>query len=1333
MTYTRSGEPAGPIKTSYSTIGELLDKQTIPLSRSVIKAKRTLYIDHTSAELAEIKTGGSVEPPEIPDADVDIRFLDDTVNNTVNYMNTQLGGIQSEVLSADSLPEWYLSWQTLNRLYHSTWTNAENGNLKSFTKDAEFLREPIQGVDGFSKLGDSEIVTADDVEKTSMSLLRGLGPRSTRVREKEPGRVVDPAEEASSTLTLIFPLSEQRSLGSTRSGFLVRDVVSGMAPLQSMSDIFARLGGISPDKATTAGIIAVGVDGNTNGSILIEDWISNQPLIILGLSDAMVALSNYGFSNQELNIDQQKVLVDTIDKCRGRLYVYISEMRGASEKALTQRKMVANPFLVGEAEGFIKVLESESLLLEAIKEIQNSLPLYKGNDIAIVAGLMLKHADFFMATMAQVGAPLARERNRTIRAKYLQTRFDKTPSVSYAPEPNFCPHIKDLMLLRREKDYTTQMHLFSKFLTRYEGQRKDNWVDCSVCKNHLVCYHDVLLLKEFLFPKEREALHKEVLLSFSGGQFHGKYICKNCGQPISDIDFDSHMEFSDDGAPLSGRAALGNEEVALSDLFNEILGPDAPPEDEIDFATEDQRVIYLATRKLFDTLGIHGKEAAYKRILQRVESELLRQPKRDQYKQMTKGRKVLDYDILINRVLVASIGVNALIEIQTDVPGYVLRYKLPGCRAGFSGYPVGKKEDLTGLEYIVCAIASIKENAIPWSATGFQNEADKKRSESIKTIVSGLLESFLTNVNVQQQISVKRAFLQKVYGSVVSSEQLPENIPAGFRPFPYVVSGEAAAETPVVSDAATPREKIRGWVASAHQLAKENGNYVKGNPLSDATCCIAPIKDPGSFWKENGKTLPTLPFKSPPRGPIDSHLTVHFKARPMDMLDASISTDIMYRIFLKICYDGPRIGLPHEPGYTNMCAHCGYIYPYNPYVARPLPPFSKDSLKEYNQEVSEILTSGKSSLATQNIAVNKQTFDNLLDTAHRNSRVPPYKQKDFIRGQALLDLLRNMKPEPFEGWTAMINETIQKIQTLPPNASDIEFASAYGAISDFADQAIQRIGRRDIIGEENGQALKIFLEDSNAIETIRTYVLIPVQRVIIGFHAYSLKFQGSNELSSSTQDDINTNLKNHVEFISILQKRAQGVTLEKMKWMRSRLADAIAILQKYVREIYIPGGGIGLPYITTALLGGILGDFVDPDSTPPGMIISGMIDVGSRGPMQILDVCVQKMRKEGLRYTDQQVQEIINRRDEIEKLSFIKRFENLTPQEKAVVKMNQKLGLKEWAVGGTKAIYAYDPEQYERERAQREEMGFTELIQGGIDEPGLEDGYENQQIREDDF
>jgi hypothetical protein len=76
----------------------------------------------------------------------------------------------------------------------------------------------------------------------------------------------------------------------------------------------------------------------------------------------------------------------------------------------------------------------------------------------------------------------------------------------------------------------------------------------------------------------------------------------------------------------------------------------------------------------------------------------------------------------------------------------------------------------------------------------------------------------------------------------------------------------------------------------------------------------------------------------------------------------------------------------------------------------------------------------------------------------------------------------------------------------------------------------------------------------------------------------------------------------------------------------------------------------------------------------------------------------------------------------------------MSKEAKTVEMLNKKLGLGKWAVGGTKAIYAYDPEQYEREKQEREAAG---IFDGGNGQPiqpptGDEEGVDMEQTKEDD-
>jgi hypothetical protein len=808
------------------------------------------------------------------------------------------------------------------------------------------------------------------------------------------------------------------------------------------------------------------------------------------------------------------------------------------------------------------------------------------------------------------------------------------------------------------------------------------------------------------------------------------------------MDFDTSVAYSDNGTPMMGRAVMDTTKQDEDDQLIDIFSVPVGDVDEIKFKTDQQTTIYRAARKIFDMVGIYADQPTYQRIVQRVDSELSEYPSREKYVKSKKGQKAVDYDILINRILVSATGANCLVEVQTNIPGYVIRYKMPGCRAGFTGFPMGIEKDRTGVEYIACAIAGINENEAPWNLTGFlQVSNDKKRQDAVTEMVLKSVIALVGRAEVQQQMSLKRTHLKELFGNEVYSEQLPERIPPRFTPVPYNISDEETAKNAIVPQAATVTQITRAWVLQAHRFSKENGIYIKGNPYSEATCCLKPIQEPGLFWREKAGEMATLPLKQPPLGPTKSHLSIHFKPRPLSYLEGEISSELIYRIFLKLCYEGPNIGLLHQPGYTNECIHCGFQFPESPYKMNPSPPMSSDKgtqkelMKVYQEEVDAIINSGKVALETQGIPTTDTAFEQIIDATHRAFRVEMAKPDAPLAGMKLLETFRRLDPEPFQGWRDMVTLTMNELAKLTPNPNEIEIAEAYGPISNSATEIFEEFARR--VGVSATTALKNVLEASPAqsTEMISTYFLIPFQRLACGFKLESITFMDTETLrektntniSVQTRDDINSILETHFRFVVDLKKGVAGLTVAKLKWARNRLADVLKILKTTIRGSYIPGGNIGLRYFTSALVGGILEEFINPNIRPPDLD-GDFESTDTRAPIHIFDTCVKKLVQEGMNFSDETIRDMINKRNEKEKNLFIARFDKLTAEEKASMKVMKKLGLGEWAVGGTKAIYAYDADQYGMERNQRAEMGFGEgeAVTGA-------DGYDTVQMGEDDY
>jgi hypothetical protein len=1371
--YDAAGEPDGKHLTSFQTIGELLEHGDIPLARPVLQASRSIYLD-------KVQDGDN--PIELPDIDIDIHYLRDVVDDSNEFLDTQLGGTAGQLVVTDALPQWFTSWENFYKRFMRSWiSEGGTGETVTFRGDKEFLRAPVPdgkepATDGLPAFGEGGsdadikwidkkfISTASLVGKVRLSLMKGLGPRTTRLKEKEAPRRIETADEGIIVNQLLFPLEAQRNLGLSRSGQLKKDIAFSHAKPKGMLGILNDLGGI-PEEATAGGIISIGDGGNTSGNIAIEDWLKVQPIHIRGLGDALIELKNLGLTQKELSSDQQLILVDKVKQFRALLKQYITTERELSAKAVADLRLENLPFLQGEAlEDVMVTLESEPLIQARIGELRARTPAYKDNDMALIAGISTEMSDLLLTVFAGVPAPLARERNRRVRDNFLEAlrqallKAEKKAEAGEIPTPVKCPHTDSLNAIRKVKDNDERMQLLARMLARFRGVTKDNWIKCSAspanAPHNLMCYHEFLQLQEYLHPREKDTIHKELLLAFSGGSFHGRFMCKNCGQAISEMEFDQSMEFDDNGRPMANRAALVDAAAVAEEELYAIIGT-SDGNEEANFAGDTQPIVYKAARQIFDKLGIYAELDCFKRIVQRVESDIQKQPSREEYAKMLKAKKgegrQLDYDVLINRLLVSSTGAHCLIEIQTHVPDFVLRYKIPGCVAGFSGFPMGKEDDKTGINYMSCAVASITSSERPWSLTGFLTIGDKKkRQEAIATGIQKMAADALKTAIVQQMISVKRAHYEKIYGKAIISDGVPELVPAGFRPVPYFVKPEEAAEAVIIPEAAGPLDLARAWIQTGHKVARENGEYVSGSPYVEASCCYTPISEPRGFWAAKEDVLPKLSAKTPPRGQASSQVMLRFTPRRNVKILSDPPEDLFYRVFLRVCYDGPRKGLPHEPGYTNICPHCGFTFPDNPYMISPGPPLTKDLFKEWQSEMDSIITKGKSALESQKIVVDRGTFENVLDAAHTRFHVDMPERVQPVTGTALLSKIAALEPEPFEGFRILMAETITRASSLTGGAEEMAVAQAYSPLSDNMIEVLGEIQKR--VGMPAVKTLQALIKQSPSqiVESIRTYFLVPFQRLILKFKPNSLKVQKSYKLPIITEEDVNASLESHLVYLDSLQKLVKGYAEIKLTQAQRQLSSLLRIIQNEVRRNMIPGGELGTGYLVAALVIGVLGEFINPNVVPTGVSgTGGAVETTSRVPINILEVCLSRLQLEGLNFTEDEIRDLIARRTAAEKDLFTTGQNKMTPEEKKADLMMKRLGLGKWAVGGTKAVYTLDPDQLDREREQRIEMGLGDfamdpeaaahanaLIQddmyggGGV---GAEGGYDVDEIGADDW
>jgi len=170
----------------------------------------------------------------------------------------------------------------------------------------------------------------------------------------------------------------------------------------------------------------------------------------------------------------------------------------------------------------------------------------------------------------------------------------------------------------------------------------------------------------------------------------------------------------------------------------------------------------------------------------------------------------------------------------------------------------------------------------------------------------------------------------------------------------------------------------------------------------------------------------------------------------------------------------------------------------------------------------------------------------------------------------------------------------------------------------------------------------------------------------------------------------------------------------------------------------LPGGSIAVEYILKAGIAGILYEMMNKNMSIPDTYLEedSILDTSSL-PKEVISELILRYESESFRLTEEEIKLAIAIRNEKEKQLFINNLDKLSPEEKRLALMQQKLGLGDFSVGGTSSIYAYNSQQFERERDQRAAMGFRDQSQTDRynklkQERDMDSGYDPTQLNSDD-
>lgn len=1290
------GSISGEKKISFELLSEILENRSVPLARPVLTTKRVLQVD----ELADSATEKHTEQ-------VDIYLLNTTLSSTQQFIDTYGGLNAGEETNGSSLPIFY-QWLS-GIIQRFPLGDSYLGDEYTFISDSEFLRNDIEDIEGLSFLDKErdDIVSDSDLGTLNLSLRRGLGPTIRKYGEGGQ-RVVVRANSADAKYYLLFPERASGQIGSTRTGSLFLDIMRSKEDLLSLNNIIQKIGEPTEEPDATNILILKTGSSALSGTTWAEYLeVVLKAMTPRGAGDVKTFLNDYGVVNKEFTVDQQEAVSERVKEV-------LILIRGLIRRIITDNAVEAPTYESMQGESFrdyiLDAVKEHSALQEIITDAKERTPGWSQTDLGLLGALYRYSQDYAISVLGKEPIGIQRERLRTTRNKFIkslhnaqQVRMNNL-NAGQEPEVNPCPHVKALDQIRRVKDDSERIALLAIFIRNYQGSEEGKWITCNFCKLGLICKHELLQVQQYLHPREFDVLQKEIILNYTGGTFGAKHVCKNCGIPISDIEYDKNVEFDDEGRPMNGRGQVVDNDAAEEEELAKKLGAPVGTDKEITFETDDKTMIYQTTRQLCDRIGVFPDVDGYKRIVNRVNVELLRQDRKSymdtQKRKKAAGEKTSDYDVYINRLLISFVSACLLLEIQMKIPDYTLRYAVPGCRAGFDGYPLYQADpksasESTGIHYLACAITGITSDKAPWVLTGWQQErSDAKRQALISNAIIMVLKTLSQEPTTQLALEKKRNYLKEIFGKESDTGLPSEKIPYRFQP-PIEVYGAIEAVVPEAVKESASSLLALNWMRAANNLARANARIVPNSPFVETGCCFTTIDKPSQFWDERRAELPLLPQKLKIKFALSKQtwFFVPYVARPLVVTEVETPIDLAYKIFARICWKGSRTGLPHELGFDGKCDWCDIkipievLFPDVDKIGKPV--VGDDALQN--------------SFTEQGIAINKESFEKLLQTSHTvnsfDSYLPPKPEESGL----IIEKLGLITPPPVDGWKDKVLSLITRLALIKEGAGPAEIADAIEDIALAVSESEQSITAR-IGGDAFTNLFTMFTESTASIfEIVKSYFVIPIQRIISAYDIEQLKIHRQYELSQDHALDIITNIKQHTKISASINRDTLGeFGLAKYKYYIQQMSTILKIVSE-LKASRITYGSYVLPYIVRALVMCPIADLLDPNKIPVEAAELAGLTAGKSAKSILVTIraFVQLFIKERLNYSIELVKEKIAKADEKERDSFINDLDKMGDDDKKLELIRKNLGLGRWAIGGTKLIYSYDPDQYDKEREAR--------------------------------
>jgi hypothetical protein len=974
---------------------------------------------------------------------------------------------------------------------------------------------------------------------------------------------------------------------------------------------------------------------------------------------------------------------------------------------------------------------------------------------------------------------LAASRAYTLRRKAL--RDFGLLSLSAAPEINPCPHANRLEAVRNVRDDLERGRLLRSFVEEYQGGREGDWMTCALCRKPCVCYHELMELEALAQPTRLDAIQKQIMVRFGGERYEGKIVCRNCGQPLRDIEYDDRVEFDDDGNPIMSRSVLTEEQMEDNTGTATKKAMDAVmPEEAVTFTSQTKRELYEVLRPLLDRAGLRMDPTVIQLMISYadayVSSRTLDPVKYEQIRQIKlkdpKTKNFPTYEAAVDRNRVAAIGSLLAIFLQSANPVVQLMNPFPYCSFSREGWPLAapakaKPEESGPLKYVSCVVAymqPVRPDGVlmrPWSNMTWSGEdkPDPRKREALKQLLAAAVYILGGDPKSGQQLPFTPELvtaLEKARSDqeVIRSREmvtLQDQLPVGFRPEPMPAKmtrpvletdplaaalSSSNTETMVDDIVASLRQQAIAIAGELHGAAKEGLGGAKVENISDTICCATPIRDViGGALLGAPEPVKLLGAREVVRGNLPTqvntgtHLWPLFDTPIVEEVPQIIDDSVLFKLFLKYCYTGPQVGAPHEFDVGNICRQCGLA------LGKPL-----DTV-DFSTDGAGILAAQQGPLVVQ---TTQAAFDALSDAVRRRKVLLPASLGVRESWRVGLEALAAVT---VAGPLAPVGKALEAVLAEMTGREeeamvDVERGILWGPIAQIKDAVEEVVGTQ--IGPLTGPKGREAVAALAMLETITEDPFIEGPRTLQEYWCAKPMATGSR-FAVETVKGANWSgvSENHNKMIDALLNRnanwaATAVTDDMLPILR-RIATALGpILRTWVRVVRSSNRTVGpwtaaeaqmllRTFVLHAWADSVVGSswmYADATSNTTAGQTMARIAAWTR------ELMAAHVKTQFVRFSGDQIKRVLQERLEAERTSIVEEFESIKDDdERGAVLFMKQFRIGRWGRGEN--IRKLDADQFDFEIEQRHKMGIVDPAveptnaltpSGGPQDFGLGDG-----------